>query len=120
MIHSNATVLLVDDDKAVLKIHTFYLERMGYKVIAVSSGCAALAEFRRQPDLFDMLVSDFQMPGMNGLELIAEMRKLVPDLPVLMVSGYADDVLIHQLMAEKVKLATKPLTYSAFSSLMEQ
>ncbi|RYD55912.1 MAG: PAS domain-containing sensor histidine kinase [Sphingomonadales bacterium] len=81
-------ILVVDDDPLVLTNTSAMLEDMGHKVIAVPSGREALRALRNvSPDL---LLTDFAMPDMNGAELADAARTGWPDLPVLMVSGYAD------------------------------
>jgi CheY-like chemotaxis protein len=81
--------LLVDDEDVVRSITADMLEEFGYEVREANSAEAALALVTAglSPDL---LVSDHLMPGMSGVELALELRKSKPDLPVLIVSGYAD------------------------------
>ncbi|WP_161957625.1 response regulator [Mariprofundus sp. EBB-1] len=113
------TVLLVDDDKDVLFIHKRFLERMDYKVIVANNGLDALAKFRKNQGKVDMVVSDFQMPEMDGITMIGEIRKFSSDLPILVVTGYVDDFLLNSLINYDAVLATKPVTFSVFSSLVE-
>jgi len=112
------TVLLVDDDKDVLLIHKRFLEKMDYRVVVANNGLEALAEFRKEPARFDMLISDFQMPGMDGLSLVSEVRKLCRDISILIVSGYVDDALIEGLRNHEVLVASKPMMFGAFEDLV--
>lgn len=81
-------VLLVDDDDAARGAVREMLEALGFVVSEADSGGAGLALLSTNE--FDHLVTDHLMPGMDGVELIAQARSSHPDLPVLIVSGYAD------------------------------
>ena len=83
-----ATILLVDDEDVVRAATAEMLEDIGYKVAQADSAAAALALLRAgQPA--DLLVTDFLMPGMNGVDLIRHARNILPSLLVLIVSGYS-------------------------------
>ncbi|GFO53780.1 response regulator [Geomonas sp. Red276] len=78
-------ILLVDDDHLTLTILSTMLESCGFDVAATSDGARAL-EMMAQ-DRFGMLITDFEMPEMTGVELAARVRQRYPDLPVVMVTG---------------------------------
>ena len=81
-------VLLVDDDDGWVWICQKILSGLGYEVIGYTSPLEALSFFRRQPQLFDLVVTDLNMPNLDGITLSAELRKLRSDLPIiLMTSG---------------------------------
>jgi signal transduction histidine kinase len=82
-------VMVVDDDPLVREVLAGQLQEQGYRVVQTADGLAALAWLERngQPDL---LVTDFAMPGMNGLTLIREARRRFRMLPALLLTGYAD------------------------------
>jgi signal transduction histidine kinase/ActR/RegA family two-component response regulator len=82
-------VLLVDDDPLVREVLAGQLENQGYRIVQASDGLAALAWLDRNESV-DLLVTDFAMPGMNGLSLIKEVRRRCDTLPVLLLTGYAD------------------------------
>ncbi len=81
--------LLVDDDTVVRAGLEAMLEGLGYRVAAASGGPAALTLLRNGTAI-DALVTDYAMPGMNGAELVEEVRRLYRDLPVLLITGYAE------------------------------
>ena len=64
------------------------LEELGHKITGASSGAAALEEFDAHK--FDLVVTDYKMPRMNGIELIAKLRELSPELPIVLISGFVD------------------------------
>jgi two-component system cell cycle sensor histidine kinase/response regulator CckA len=105
---AGAPVLLVEDEAPLLKLAERALRRAGFDVMSAASAEDAL-------DLLDQggprpiaLVSDVVMPGMDGLALAARLRERDPDLPVLLVSGYAEVALGRDLAAERLKLLPKP------------
>jgi CheY-like chemotaxis protein len=82
-------ILMVDDDALIAMSSVDMLEDLGHEVVEASSGREALDILAHQPP-FDLLVTDFSMPGMNGAELSRKARELVPNLPILIATGYAD------------------------------
>ncbi len=83
------TLLLVDDDPIVRIGTAALIEGLGYRVVEASDGETAL-EILRQGGAVHALVTDFAMPGMNGEAVVREARRLIPNLPILVVTGYAD------------------------------
>lgn len=96
-------VLLVDDDDLVRASAAATLRRAGHRVTEVAGPAAALAHLRARADGFDLLLTDFAMPGMTGAELVAEARLLSPSLPALLATGFAD--LAHDEAAAVPRLA---------------
>lgn len=83
-----ATVLLVDDEDIVRRATAEMLVDIGYTVVEAESGAEALRMVREGTSC-DVVVSDYLMPGMNGVELIRHLRGLVPALPAMLISGYS-------------------------------
>ena len=83
-----ATILLVDDEDVVRAATAEMLEDIGYKVVQADSGGAALA-LLRSGQAVDLIVTDFLMPGMNGVELIRHARNIAPAVQALVISGYS-------------------------------
>ncbi len=84
-----ARILLVDDDVLIAMSTVDMLEDLGHEVIEANSGPGAL-EALRSNDGVDLMITDFAMPGMNGAQLAEAARKLKPDLPILLATGYAE------------------------------
>jgi signal transduction histidine kinase/CheY-like chemotaxis protein len=84
-----ATLLFVDDDYLINLSTASLLEDLGYTVITAMSGADALSVLQQGKSI-DLLITDYAMPGMTGLELAAEARRLRPQLPILLATGYAD------------------------------
>ena len=81
-------ILVVDDEKEICKLLSRLLEQEGCKVLAASNGFDALKLIKSE--LPEILFTDFKMPGMDGSELMAKAKELDPDLPVILVTAYAD------------------------------
>ncbi|MHA7826094.1 MAG: hybrid sensor histidine kinase/response regulator, partial [Roseovarius sp.] len=83
------TVMVVDDHEEVLDIITMFLESAGAEVAPSSDPQDVIEALRDDPDGWDLLITDFDMPGMNGAELAQTSRALVPHLPVVLVTALA-------------------------------
>ena len=81
------TVMCVDDDAGIRELYGALLGQNGYEVIAASNGRHALHVFQSKEKEIDAVILDYEMPGMNGLELAAWLKQLHPTLPVIMISG---------------------------------
>ncbi|WP_199229229.1 PAS domain-containing protein [Caulobacter endophyticus] len=89
-----ARVLLVEDNPEVQALGREILSAAGYSVTTASSGDEGLAVFAAAPDAFDLLFSDIVMPGgRNGIVLAEDVRRLRPEIPVLLTTGYNEDLL---------------------------
>jgi PAS domain S-box-containing protein len=89
----DARVLYVDDDEVLVMVAVAQLERWGCKASGVGSGEAALALVREDPERFDVVISDVNMPGLSGIALARELAAVKPDLPVILASGYVTEEL---------------------------
>jgi PAS domain S-box-containing protein len=104
-------LLVVEDDEALRKLITALLEESGYKVLQAASGDAALHLAKSRDEHIDLVLTDMLMPGMSGIELSTEMRKLRPRMKVLLMSGYAGDLIARYHVAEsEIMLVEKPFT----------
>lgn len=95
------TVLLVEDEEAILTITSMMLEAAGYHVITASSPLEAIKTAQNAQCKIHLLLSDVVMPGMNGKELAEKLNKLIPDLKCLFMSGYTADVIALQDLSEE-------------------
>lgn len=85
-------LLVVDDEKVLLRAWRRQLERLGYRVTAVNGARRALAVFEAGPGAFDAALLDRLMPELDGLSLAAAMHTIRPDLPIVLMSGFVEDV----------------------------
>jgi len=80
-------ILLVDDDKDMLKSYTELLQHANYQVEVHHNSQQALQQFQLNPDAYDAVLTDYNMPNMNGLELISAIHHKRPDLKAILYSG---------------------------------
>ena len=83
------TLLCVDDDPGIRQLYDLLLGSNGFEVLLASDGRQALKYFRSRKHGIDAMITDYDMPGMNGIELAAECKRRNPTLPILMMSGSA-------------------------------
>jgi PAS domain S-box-containing protein len=103
-------ILHVDDEEAIVTVVQRGLSKLGYKVTGKSSAKEALAMFTEEPSRFDLAVVDLTMPEMTGDEVIREIRKLRPTLPVILTTGYSQGFPHKQALEMKInRQVTKPL-----------
>ena len=104
-------VLYVDDDESIVLLMTRLLERQGYKVSGYTDAALALEAARAQPHAFDLAVTDYNMPGMSGIDVARVLKAIRPDLPVALASGYITEELRQQAPVAGVsELIYKPNT----------
>ena len=103
-------VLLVDDEEPLVRLGEEMLAALGYEPVGFDNAPRALAAFREDPGRFDLALTDEVMPEMTGTRLAAELRRLRPDLPVVLMTGYAGAVPPGRLRAAGVReVLRKPL-----------
>jgi CheY-like chemotaxis protein len=85
-------ILFVDDEEPLAKMGKAVLERLGYRVTAQTSPAGALARLQAQPEAFDLVITDFNMPGMNGTALGEQALALQPRLRLILTTGYSASI----------------------------
>ena len=104
------TILIVDDEEALVRLGEEMLAELGYEPIGCTSSIAALRMLRDEPSRFDVVLSDESMPEMTGSELALEIRRVRPDLPILLMSGYVNAALLARASQAGVRdVLSKPL-----------
>ncbi|HEY0034944.1 MAG TPA: response regulator [Devosia sp.] len=103
------SILLVDDAVGLRDLTRMHLADAGYRVTCAASGTEALELINRAAESFDIIVTDYAMPSMSGLDLITSARNLRSDWPAVIISGYADIQDIAKRPAD-VPLLSKPFT----------
>ncbi len=109
----NAKVLLVDDEPAVLKCLSTVLTRLGHSVTTAPCGEAAIAQLDQQA--FDLVVTDFRMPGLGGDAVVQSLRDRGADAAVLVITGLTDELPDWlRVGPEAVRILAKPFTIFQF------
>lgn len=97
---SGQRILFVDDQKWLIALVERLLTERGYQVLGYDSPQSALDALHAEPDAFDLIVTDYKMPGHTGFDIIRAIKAIRPDMPMLLVSGFLSDKLREQ--AERV------------------
>ena len=106
-------IMVVDDERSIVKLIERILTGAGHKVTAFSSPEAALQAFSKAPDSIDILLTDLDMPGVNGMTLARKIKNLRPDLPVVICTGHGTQIIRADLEQIGIKdILLKPLTSS--------
>jgi two-component system cell cycle sensor histidine kinase/response regulator CckA len=95
------TVLLVEDEPAIIQVCRIMLQELGYRVLAADTPGQALELARASTDEIQLLISDVVMPEMNGRELAAKLKSFHPKLKMLFMSGYTANVIAHHSVLEE-------------------
>ena len=93
---SDQHFLYIDDDEALVYLVKRLMERRGFHISAYTDQKEALNDLRASPATFDLVVTDYNMPGMSGLDVAREVKTIRADLPVAIASGFIDGTLRAQ------------------------
>jgi CheY-like chemotaxis protein len=105
------TILLVEDEPALMRLTSRVLERLGYTVLATESAGRAIGMVEAHPGTIDLLITDVVMPEMTGLDLANRLLALRPELKRLFMSGYTAEVITHEgALHEDVRFIQKPFS----------
>ena len=85
-------ILLVDDERAIVRMETHMLESLGYRLSSYLSSVDALAAFIAEPQEFDLVLTDMSMPRMTGDQLAKEMLAVRPDIPIILCTGFSERI----------------------------
>ena len=104
-------IFFVDDERSLSRAQERSLVDLEYRPTIESSPLRALDRFRRAPEEFDLVVTDYSMPDMNGIELARGMHAIRPDIPILLATGHLDDLPQEGLQEAGIVLTLrKPVT----------
>src|ERR1700680_4665660 len=102
------TILLVDDHELVLRALHTYLEKRGYNVLEAQDGEEALLLAECFPAMIHVLVSDLVMARRNGRELARQLMALRPEMQVIIMSGFPDEIMVQQELTPQIPILAKP------------
>jgi DNA-binding response OmpR family regulator len=96
----NITILWADDEIELLRPHIIFLEQKGFEVVTANNGDDALEIIRERP--FDIIFLDEHMPGMSGVETLAEIKAIYPNLPVVMITKSEEESIMEDAIGSNI------------------
>jgi len=119
-INKNLTVLIADDEKYIRDLTTKMLNISGYKVHLARNGREAIEVFIKKKDEISCILMDLTMPELDGKEALTEIRKIDPDIPIIITSGYCEHDIISKFSNEKISgFLQKPYNLEDIISAIE-
>ncbi len=118
---STKRILIVDDEESILTVLKGSLKKLGsdYQVVTVTDGFSALDEILEQP--FDLVVTDYNMAQMDGLELLEAVQYAQPEARIIMITAYGSDALEQEVLKlQAYRYLTKPLDINAFRQIVQE
>lgn len=117
----NKRILLVDDEEALTKAIKKMIERLGYKVTDTTSSIEALSLFRQRPEEFDLVITDYSMPKMTGVDLAVEIMQIRPDIPVILSTGFNEKISEKSVKNVGISaLIMKPISLSDIAEIIHE
>ena len=114
-------ILYLDDEQPLVHLAKRSLERLGYRVTGYTHPAEALAAFSANPQDFDLVITDFNMPGLSGMEVARQLMSIRPDVPVTMLSGFLRQAEIDTARAMGIReIILKPNTVEELISVVER
>lgn len=114
-------IMLVDDEVDILVTLEEILERLGYRMTGFKDGVSAFQAFEKDPDLFDLIITDMTMPRMTGDELSAQVLKIRKNMPIILCTGFHEN--FTEALAREMgirKYAEKPIMIQELSALIRE
>ncbi|MCP4680364.1 MAG: response regulator [Deltaproteobacteria bacterium] len=116
-----ARVLFIDDEEMVARMGKRTLSQLGYTVTTMTNSEEALFVFSQDPIRFDIVITDQTMPGLTGIVLAKEMLAIRPDIPIILATGYNEQVDENSSRAAGVrKYVKKPIEIRVLAQIIEQ
>jgi PAS domain S-box-containing protein len=117
----NENILFIDDEEFLIDIGKGLLESLGYKVETRTSPYDALEAFRAQADKYDMVITDMTMPKMTGEKLASEIKKIRPDIPIILCTGYSSRITPINVAKMGISdILMKPLTLHTLANTVRK
>lgn len=114
-------ILLVDDDAAIRQLLSKVLVQLGYQVTSYTSSIEALAEFMTHPAKFDLVLTDLNMPNMNGDQLVQKIMAIRPSIPAIINTGNSQSITAEMVNATGIRgVLEKPATMSKLAAMIRK
>jgi PAS domain S-box-containing protein len=113
-------ILLIDDEQIVVESETAILEQLGYTVTPETNSLRALEIFCFRPNEFDLIITDYTMPKLNGTDLSAAIRRIQPDIPIILCTGFSEKITAALAVDLDVELVMKPFSMKQIAELIRK
>ncbi|HEY3275734.1 MAG TPA: PAS domain S-box protein [Syntrophorhabdaceae bacterium] len=114
-------ILFIDDEKILAELGKSHLERLGYEVTAMTDGMKAVRLFSKNPQQFNLVFTDMTMPEMTGLDVARSLIEKRPDIPIILCTGYSDDISPEKAAAMGIKgFLMKPLSRAELATSLRR
>jgi len=118
-IHGNANIMFVDDEEVLTNIAQRSLSSLGYTITVACSASEAIEIFKKNPEQFDLVITDLSMPEMNGIDLSKRLQELRPEIPVILCSGNKENVTDQSIKDAGIrKVVRKPILKAELSKVI--
>jgi CheY-like chemotaxis protein len=109
-------ILLVDDEEAIVRMEQQMLKQLGYQVTTRTGSIDALEAFKANPDRYDLIITDMTMPNMTGIQLAQEIKKIRPEIPIIICTGFSDQINEEKCKAMGIQgYVMKPIVRKEFA-----
>jgi len=113
-------IMVVDDELKIRNLQERLLRQIGYEVTLFKDAIEALAAFEKRPTSYDLIISDWAMPEMNGAEFAGHVKKIREDIPIILCTGFSEMVLNENRQMEIFDVLAKPFVKEDLASLVEK
>jgi signal transduction histidine kinase/CheY-like chemotaxis protein len=121
LVRGDEHIMFVDDEPEITYMGKKMLENLGYRVTIKSESPAALEEFLKNPRGYDLVVTDQNMPQMKGTEMVSKMKDVMPDLKIVIITGYADNLSEKEIARYGIsEVILKPMVLDDFSKIIRK
>ena len=107
---------MIDDDARVREMLRDVMTAFGYEVDVADDGRAGLIKFRQRPA--DVVITDLMMPGLDGLQVAAELRVSHPTVPIILITGFAGDAAVNEAHRLGLTIVYKPIAVPALKAVI--
>jgi len=117
----NEHIFIIDDEEHLIKVMKMFLNKLGYKATSAKNSREALEIFRKEPELFDLIITDKTMPFITGIELSKEIINIRPDIPIILCTGF-EDISDNEFLKSSVikKILIKPVVLSVLAEAIRE
>lgn len=105
----NESILLIDDETSLIQVGKQMLERMGYNVSGQSDAAHALELFNKDPSAYDLVITDLTMPGLTGIHIAEQVKRIKPGIPVILCSGFSSGIFEEEITTYVDDFVMKPI-----------